>query len=261
MAQWDPGQYLKFAGARLRPALDLLAQIDLEDPRWIVDLGCGTGHISRLLHQRWPRAHVTGVDSSPSMLQQAQHSMPQINWLRQDVRSWRASQPVDLIFSNAALHWLDGHEELLPTLVSQLAPGGVLAVQMPRNFDAPSHRLIAQTVRHGPWRAQLEALLQPGPVATPDEYYRLLESQLQPLQIWQSEYLHALSGPDPVKEWVKGSWLKPFLDALPAPQRPQFESDYAARLRQAYPALHSGVTLYGFRRALSPERRPWTAGE
>ncbi|HEY8709494.1 MAG TPA: trans-aconitate 2-methyltransferase, partial [Burkholderiaceae bacterium] len=147
-----------------------------------------------------------------------------------------------------ALHWLPGHEHLFPALVAQLAPGGVLAVQMPRNFGAPSHTLIADAVRAGPWRARLEPLLRPSPVAAPEFYFDLLAPLVAQVDIWETEYLQVLEGTDPVKEWTKGTWLKQFLDALGEPQRSAFEGDYAARLRIAYPVRADGRTLFPFRR-------------
>jgi trans-aconitate 2-methyltransferase len=245
---WNPDQYLKFAGPRLQPAIDLLARVPCAAPRVIYDLGCGTGNVTQLLVARWPQAAITGVDDSAQMLAKAKAAVPGVNWLRQSLASWRAPAPADLIYSNAALHWLPNHERLFPALVEQLNPGGVLAVQMPRNFSAPSHVLIAETVRNGPWRGRLESLLVPSPVAEPAFYYDVLSAQVARLEIWETEYLQVLSGPDPVKEWTKGTWLKQFLDALAEPQRQAFEDEYAARLRDAYPALPDGNTLFPFRR-------------
>jgi trans-aconitate 2-methyltransferase len=247
-AAWDPEQYLKFADARLQPALDLLARITLPGARDIYDLGCGTGSVTLLLRQRWPEARITGVDNSASMLGQGAVDAPNLRWVRHDLATWQPPAPADLLFSNAALHWIPGHEALLPRLVSYLAPGGVLAIQMPRNFAAPSHMLIGESARAGPWAAQLQPLLRRAPVEEPSWYYGLLEPLVERLALWETEYLQVLRGADPVKEWVKGTWLKPLLDALAEPDRGLFEADYARRLRLAYPALTSGVTLFPFRR-------------
>jgi trans-aconitate 2-methyltransferase len=258
---WDPVQYLRFADARLQPALDLLARIALPDAREIYDLGCGTGNVTRLLRQRWPDARITGVDQSASMLAHSAADAAQLHWVRHDLATWQPPMAADLLFSNAALHWIPQHEELLPRLVSYLAPGGVLAIQMPRNFAAPSHVLIGESARAGAWASRLEPLLRASPVESPSWYYQLLESRVQDLTLWETEYLQALRGPDPVKEWVKGSWLKPLLDALEEPDRALFEAEYARRLRLAYPTLPSGVTLFPFRRLFliarrGPERLP-----
>jgi trans-aconitate 2-methyltransferase len=243
---WDPGQYLKFAQPRLRPALDLLAHIDLERAERVVDLGCGTGHITRLLAERWPHAQVTGVDYAAEMLAHSEASS--IRWVQADLNRWQPSEPVDLIFSNAALHWLANHGELFPRLLDALAPGGVLAVQVPRNFLAPSHTKIHETVLAGPWRSKLEPLIVPPPVAEPQFYYSLLHRASSSLDIWETEYLHVLEGKDAVKEWTKGTWLARFLDALEEPERSEFEADYARRVAAAYPQQPDGKTLFPFRR-------------
>lgn len=245
---WDPAQYLKFAGHRLRPALDLLARVDLDAPGDVYDLGAGAGNVTRLLRARWPEARVTGVDASPEMLAKAAAAAPDIAWTRADLATWRPPRPADLIYSNAALHWLPDHERLFPDLLGAIAPGGVLAVQMPRNFGAPSHTLIAEAARSGPWRDRLEPLLRPVPVAEPAVYHDLLTPRAASVDLWETEYLQILEGPDPVKEWVKGTWLTPLLDALAEPERSAFEARYAALLAGAYPRRPDGRTLFPFRR-------------
>ena len=213
---WNPDQYLRFAEARLRPAHDLLARVDIDAPRHIADLGCGTGNVTGLVHARWPDANLTGVDSSDLMLARARAAMPEVRWVAADVARWTPAVPPDLIVSNAALHWLPDHAHLFPHLFGLLAPGGVLAVQMPGNFASPSHTAIAETVHEGPWRERLEPLLRPEPVASPERYYRMLQPWADAIDIWETHYVHPLRGEDPVTEWVKGAALKPFLDALDA---------------------------------------------
>ena len=244
---WDPAQYLKFADHRLRPAIDLLNRIDAS-PAEIYDLGAGAGNVTRLLKARWPGARITGVDGSKDMLAKAAATAPDIAWQHADLATWSAPSPAGVIYSNAALHWLGGHERLFPALLSALAPGGVLAVQMPRNFGARSHTAIAEAARSGPWRATLEPLLRPVPVAEPAFYYDTLAPHAAALDIWETEYLHVLEGEDPVKEWTKGTWLKPLLDALREPERGAFEARYAELLRPAYPRRADGRTLLPFRR-------------
>jgi trans-aconitate 2-methyltransferase len=245
---WDPAQYLKFAGHRLRPALDLLNRIDLSAPSAVYDLGAGTGNVTRLLRARWPDAAITGVDDSAEMLAKAAAESPDVTWEQADLSTWRPSRPADLIFSNAALHWLPDHAKLFPALLAGLAPGGVLAVQIPRNFSAPSHTSISEAARSGPWRAKLEPLLRPAPVAEPDVYYGLLASMAASLDMWETEYVQILEGDDPVKEWVKGTWLRPLLDALSGHERDDFENAYAALVARAYPKRADGRTLFPFRR-------------
>ena len=245
---WDPAQYLKFADHRLRPAIDLLSRIDIDSPGTVFDLGAGAGNVTRLLGSRWPDARIVGVDDSQEMLAQAKAAAPHIEWQLGNLATWRPEQPADVIYSNAALQWLNGHDRLFPELLATLAPGGVLAVQMPRNLSAPSHLLIAEAARSGTWRAKLEPLLGRPRAAEPDFYYNLLVSSAAAVDIWETEYLQVLEGDNPVKEWTKGSWLRPLLDALDEPERGQFESHYAELVRQAYPQREDGRTLFPFKR-------------
>jgi trans-aconitate 2-methyltransferase len=234
---WNPQQYLKFADHRRRPAIDLLARVALAAPGQVFDLGCGAGNVTRLLRERWPAARIVGVDSSAAMLAKARLEQPNVEWIEADLAAWRPDRPPDLLFSNAALHWLGGHETLFPALVGLLAPGGTLAVQMPRNHAAPSHTGMVEAARGGPWRARLEPVLRPNPVAAPERP-----------DVWEIEYLQVLEGEDAVVEWTKGSALKPLLDALDEPWRGQFLADYRARMRAAYPRRADGTTLFAFRR-------------
>jgi trans-aconitate 2-methyltransferase len=256
---WDPAQYLKFAGPRLRPALDLLQRIDAEAPATVYDLGAGAGNVTRLIAARWPDARIVGIDSSAEMLAKAAAEPPErpatagrpgatIEWRQADLGSWRPDRPADVIYSNAALHWLPEHPRLLASLVGALAPNGVLAVQMPRNFGAPSHTSITDTALEGPWRPVLEPLLNPSPVSPPEFYYDLLAPLAKSLDIWETEYLQVLEGANPVKEWTKGTWLGPLLGALDEPERSRFEAAYGERVAAAYPPRGDGKTLFPFRR-------------
>lgn len=249
MPSWDPNQYLKFSDHRLRPALDLLAQVPLQAPRGIYDLGCGPGTITRLLAERWPGAGVTGIDSSPDMLAKARAEAPGLAFHQADIAHWSPPAPADLLFSNATLHWLDDHQSLLSRLAACLAPGGVLAIQVPCNRDSPSHRLLEQAAGDGPWRARLaEVRAIYRSVESPDAYYRILAPAVRQVDIWETTYLHVLEGDNPVVEWTKGTALRPYLDALAEPERSAFLAGYAARVAAAYPKQPDGRTLLPFRR-------------
>jgi trans-aconitate 2-methyltransferase len=245
---WDPAQYLKFAGPRLRPAIDLLQRIDLDRPALVYDLGAGAGNVTRLLAARWPEARIVGVDSSAEMLGKAAAELPGIEWRQADLASWRPDRQPSIIYSNAALHWLDGHDKLFPALFDALAPQGVLAVQIPRNFGARSHTSITAAALDGPWRAKLEPLLRPAPVEAPEFYYDLLASRAAALDMWETEYLQVLDGDNPVKEWTKGTWLTRYLDVLQGVDQAAFEAAYGERVAKAYPKNPQGQTLFPFRR-------------
>jgi trans-aconitate 2-methyltransferase len=182
------------------------------------------------------------------MLAEAAKIAPGIRWVEGDLRHWVAEPPADLVFSNAALHWLDDHPTLFPHLVAQLEPGGVLAVQMPRNHGAPSHTAMVQAALDGPWRARLEPLLRRAPTAPPDVYHDVLAPLVSRLDVWETEYLHVLEGANPVVEWTKGSALRPLLDALDPSDRADFLAAYARLVATAYPRRPDGRTLFPFRR-------------
>jgi trans-aconitate 2-methyltransferase len=244
---WDPEQYLKFADARRRPALDLLAPLAGRSFGRIVDLGCGAGNITRLLAERWPAAQVTGVDSDPAMLAKAAAGASTIAWQGAEIATWRAPLPPDLIFSNAALHWLDDHPRLLPELIGQLSAGGVLAVQMPANFAAPSHRLLAELAGEADWRLPL-AGVRMGRVLAAAEYHDLLSPRCRHLDLWETTYWQRLDGEDALVEWMKGTTLLPYLARLDADTGERFLAAYRQRLAEAYPTGAAGQTLFPFRR-------------
>ena len=245
---WDPQQYLVFKGPRLQPAIDLLARIPLEAPQTVVDLGCGPGNVTPLLKQRWPNAKVIGLDNSDEMLDQAQSAVPEVHFEKVDVSDWDPNQKFDIIFSNAALQWVAGHEILFKKIVANVAPGGVLAVQMPRNFEAPSHSTMLDIIRGGPWRDLLEPVWVAVPTQAPTFYYSLLDPLARDLEIWETEYVQVLEGDNPVAEYTKGTWLTRFLNPLEEPWRSQFEAEYRTRIAAAYPPQSNGKTLFPFRR-------------
>ncbi len=247
-APWNPKQYLTFAGPRLRPALDLIAHIPIEAPKTIYDLGCGAGNVTEFLRQRWPDAVMTGIDMSPEMLARAKLEVPSINFIEENLATWSPKQPADLVFSNAVLQWIPDHRLLIPKIAAYVARGGVLAVQIPHNDSAPSTLAIKEAARSGPWRDKLQNLERVSPVQDPSTYFKQLANLGCEVDVWETEYHHVLEGDDPVLEWGKGTWLRVLLDNLDEVQREQFEDECRARLKEAYPPLPDGRTLYPFRR-------------
>jgi trans-aconitate 2-methyltransferase len=250
---WDPAEYLKFADERLRPGFDLLARVGDLPAGPIVELGCGTGVHTRAIAGRWPDRAVTGIDSSAEMLAKAAAAPSRIAWRQAEIATWSAPEKAALIFSNATLQWLDDHAALFPHLIRQLVPGGVLAVQMPRNFDAPSHALMRETASEEPWAARLAPLLRHDPVARPEVYYdRLVGHAAGGFDLWEIEYLHCLAGAaggeSPVLAWVRGTALRPLLAPLGDAERDDFARRYDAKLKRAYPRRENGKTLFPFRR-------------
>ncbi|MBV9251249.1 MAG: trans-aconitate 2-methyltransferase [Acetobacteraceae bacterium] len=247
-ATWDPAQYLRFANERLRPALDLLAHVPLASPARVIDFGCGPGNVTALLKQRFPNAEVTGIDGSTAMLGKARTAAPNCRFEQADLATWQPANAPDLIYSNAALHWVGGHETLFPRLVSMLAPGGVLAVQMPAMHDAPLRRLQNEVATQGVWAEHLRGASFARDILSTGEYYDLLRPIVTGLDIWETIYLHVLQGSDPVVEWASGSSLRPFLDKLPREMHAKFRAAYAEAVRPHYPRRVDGSTLLPFRR-------------
>lgn len=247
---WDPAQYHRYAAERSRPFAELLARIGDVDACYVVDLGCGSGELTAQLAQRWPRAEVEGVDSSVEMLAQAQ-ARPGLRFTRADIRDWRPDRPVDVLVSSAALQWVDGHEQVLRSLAGALAAGGWLALQVPGNFAADSHRLLRDLAAR--WVPELA--LRADPVLDPAGYADLLAGAGLRVDAWETTYLQLLPGADPVLEWVKGTALRPVLAALPADRQPGFLTEYGAALRAAYPATAHG-TYFPFRRIFAVGHHP-----
>lgn len=247
-SDWDPQQYLRFSDERLRPALDLLARIPLTAPSRIVDLGCGPGNTAAILRQRFPGAEITGIDGSAAMLEKARVAAPDCRFVQGDFFSWTPVVPVDLIYSNAALHWVDRHATLFPRLLSLLAPGGVLAVQMPAMHREPLRRIPLDIGPHGPWAAALAGVTSAPDPLDPGEYWDLLRQRVAELDLWETIYTHALRGENAVGEWATGSSLRPFLDALPEALRGPFRAGYDAEANRVYPRRADGITLLPFRR-------------
>lgn len=247
-ASWDPAQYLRFTNERLRPALDLLAHVPLATATRVVDLGCGAGNVTTILKQQFPAADVAGIDGSEAMLAKARAAAPDCRFTLGDFATWTPDSPPDLIFSNAALHWVTGHEVLFPRLLSLLAPGGVLAIQMPAMHDAPLRRLQNEIAATGPWADHLGTADYARGLLPTESYYDVLRPHAASLDLWETVYLHVLTGENAVTEWAAGSSLRPFLDKLPPALQASFREAYSAALRPHYPRRPDGTTLLPFRR-------------
>lgn len=248
MHAWDAGQYLRFADERTRPAHDLVGRIELAAPRRIVDLGCGPGNSTAVLRQHWPKAAITGLDSSAELLEAARRDHPGINFELGDIAPWAPNEPFDLVFSNAALQWVGEHERLLPRLMEAVAPGGALAVQMPRNHDFATHRLMRRVAAEGPWRERLLGARDPSPVKPPEFYYDLLAPRSAGFVIWETNYIQTMDGIPAIIDWLRGTGLRPFLARLDAAEQHAFLERYTALLAAAFPAQIDGKVLLPYPR-------------
>jgi trans-aconitate 2-methyltransferase len=254
-AVWDPTQYLLYANERLRPALDLLTQVPLDAPARVVDLGCGPGNVTPILCQRFPQAEIVGVDGSAAMLEKARATVPQCRFELADFFQWQPQEPLDLIYSNAALQWVDRHQTLFPRLLSFLTPAGVLAMQMPAMHDTPLRRIPYDLAATETWAEDLHDVTSAPGILSPVEYWDLLRPHVASLDIWQTTYLHVLNGEHAVTEWAAGSGLRPFLDRLPAERRAAFRQAYSNAARPHYPRRADGTTLLPFHRLFIVARK------
>ncbi|MCB9384530.1 MAG: methyltransferase domain-containing protein [Bryobacterales bacterium] len=243
MPSWNPEQYLKFGDLRTRPARDLAQAVKVGDPRRVADLGCGPGNSTAVCRERWPGAAVVGIDRSDEMIQKARADRPDGDWRVADIAEWsRAAdgERFDVVFSNAALQWVGDHAALFPALLSRLAPGGALAVQMPA-YDNPANRVLREMARE--WKIEAREW-RSHPL---DFYYETLRPHTERLDLWTTEYLQVMADVAAIVEWYKGTALRPYLEAV-GDGRERFLGEFAERLREAYPASPAGGVLFPFGR-------------
>ncbi|MET9336726.1 trans-aconitate 2-methyltransferase [Nonomuraea sp. NPDC003804] len=244
---WDPATYAKYAEERGRPYAELVGRVYADAPDYVVDAGCGSGELTATLAERWPEATVYGFDSSPAMISKARELKTTARFDVADVTLWHPDRPVDVLVSNALLHWVPTHRDLFERWVDDLSVGGWLAFQMPGNFDAPSHVLVRQLCASEAWRDRLGDFERPWPVAEPVEYVDQLSGLGLRVDAWETTYVHILQGERAVLNWISGSALRPIFDRLDAGERQRFLDELAGLLDDAYPARPYG-TLFPFRR-------------
>lgn len=247
---WDPDLYRDFDDHRARPFHDLVARIGAPRtgagaPRRVVDAGCGPGHLTPALAARWPGATVEAFDASPDMVADARRNGVAAELV--DVLDWVPRPDTDVVVSNAVLHWVPSHPELMTRWVAALPSGAWLAVQVPGNFDAPSHVLTREVAAHARWRARI-SLRGAETVHDPAGYADLLTAAGADVDAWETTYLQRLTGEDPVLRWISGTALRPIRDALDDAAYAAFVDDLAPRLRTAYPPSADGSTWFPFRR-------------
>jgi trans-aconitate 2-methyltransferase len=267
IGEWDATAYARFGDERTRPLIDLLARVGSEDPALVADLGCGNGPATLVLAERWRRARLVGVDSSGSMLAAAREldAQARVEWLQADLREWDPAsleQSIDVIVSNATLQWIPNHLALLDRWVSSLADQGWLALQVPGNFDAPSHALMREVAATQPRADELLEAIEVPQVGEPATYVRYLSRLGCQVDAWETTYTHVLpvAVRHPVLTWVSSTGLRPLLALLTEEnERASFLAAYEDRLAEAYPVTAEGV-LFPFRRVFAVAQRSVSAG-
>ncbi|KAJ5601858.1 Trans-aconitate 2-methyltransferase [Penicillium lagena] len=246
---WSAAQYLKFEDERTMPARDLLSRVPLQSPKNIVDLGCGPGNSTAVLESRYPNAHLVGMDSSPDMIRKAKTALPHREFSVGDITSYSPKEPVDLYYSNAVFQWLKREERfsIVRKLMETQPSGGVFALQVPDNLMEPSHVLMRETARNGPWSGTL-ANIDRDTFQSPQEIYDELKPFCSAVNVFHTSYYHALESHEAVIEWVKGTGLRPYLDPLQPEEKEEFLRDYLKRLKAGYPVSVDGKVLLRYPR-------------
>jgi trans-aconitate 2-methyltransferase len=246
---WSAEQYLKFEDERTRPALDLLAQVPLATNGAVYDLGCGPGNSTELLVERFAGATVIGLDSDDTMLATAKKRLPGHEFRKADLAGWVPPQPAALLYANAVFQWVPDHLSVLERLMDHLAPGGVLAVQMPDNLTEPSHALMEETGQDGAWAPTFAGgKIRRAPLPEPGAYFDRLGPKASRVDVWRTHYHHPLKDAAAIVDWVKSTGLRPYLEAAGPDHAPNFAAAYLARLEKAYPAMADGRVLLRFPR-------------
>ncbi len=245
---WDPEVYLTFADDRARPFYDLLGRVGAQQPRRVADLGCGPGNLTLQLARRWPDAAVEGIDSSPEMVAAARERS--VDATVGDLRSWTPQPDTDVALSNAVLHWVPERDELMVRWAEQLAAGAWIAIQMPGNFDTPSHSAIRAVARREPYATTLrDTPFRLGNIVdSPAHYAGLLIDAGCTVEAWETTYIHQLTGEHPVLDWISGTALLPVQERLNDEEYQRFREELIPLLADAYPPRHDGTTFFPFRR-------------
>jgi trans-aconitate 2-methyltransferase len=253
MPTWNPNDYETYLDLRTRPSRDLVQRIPISPAR-ILDLGCGPGNSTAVCAQRWPTALIVGLDSSAEMIESARTNQPNGSWLVGDIGEW-IRQPIgveheiDLIFSSAALQWVEDHARLFPRLMNKLAPGGVFACQMPA-YDAVPNQLMRDMAASERWHYWFpNRRAKEWHSHSLDFYYAILAASAKWLDLWATDYLQIMSNVDDIVEWYKSTGLRPYLECIQdSDQRREFLEEYRSRLSPLYPNSEAGGVPFLFRR-------------
>lgn len=251
---WDPKQYHKFQAERSAPFFDLLSLVEVRPNLKVVDLGCGTGELTRQLADALPNSNVTGLDSSEQMLDAARaasFSGPNLHFEQGDQSQLTGEW--DLIFSNAALHWSENHRELIPDLYRRLNSGGQIAVQVPSNHNHISHQIYRETASEEPFKSILKGFQRYAPVLSIDDYARLFfDGGAASIVAFEKVYAHVLEDSDAVVEWISGTALVPYFERL-GEHKEEFMEVIRRKMRAAMP---ESPVFYPFRRTFFSARKP-----
>ncbi|MCI9143625.1 MAG: methyltransferase domain-containing protein [Lachnospiraceae bacterium] len=248
MSEWNSEQYLKFQNQRTQPAIDLAKRIEINNPKNILDVGCGPGNSTKVLKNVFPNAHILGIDSSENMIKKAREVYSDIAFKVMDITSENQDlENFDIIFSNACLQWIPNHRDFIPRLFSMLSKGGVLAVQIPMNFQEKLFTIMNETVKDDKWDFSSMSI-EPNEMLKQEEYFDILSSLTDHFDIWETVYYHNMPSIDAMVEWIKGTRLRPYLDALNGNDAEKFINEITEKASRAYNRQENGEFIFKFRR-------------
>lgn len=254
--EWDPQQYLEFEHERTQPSIDLVARIPLEDPKTIIDIGCGPGNSTRILRNRWPHADIVGLDKSEKMIERARTDYPGQTWVIGDASKFETDRMYDIVFSNAAIHWIPDHHRLIPRLFQIVREDGILAIQVPANYESPLYKIILNIARSSKWSAFTSGCDRQITYHAAEYYYNELVSLTQEIALWKTTYYHILNSHQDLVAWYKGTAMKPILESLPTDDnREEFEQAVLTECKEQYPPQSDGRILYPFKRLFFTARK------
>lgn len=249
MDQWNPNHYLQFDNERTQAAIDLATRIQLDTPLHIVDLGCGPGNSTAVLHARWLNASITGIDYSMEMIEAAKASHPNHLWEQSDITEWTPTTSPNLIYANAALHWVRDHENLIPKLFNFLTEDGVFAFHIPSHIYPKARQLLFDLSLEPEWQDATQSARDRFTIHPPAFYYDLLSNEAKSIDLWETEYIHVMPSADAIVDWFASTGLRPFLNALSnQTERNNFKQTFRKRINNAYTAQPDGNVLFPFRR-------------
>ncbi|HEY8419482.1 MAG TPA: methyltransferase domain-containing protein [Clostridia bacterium] len=246
---WNSEQYLKFKSERTQPAVDLANRIKTNRSKKILDVGCGPGNSTQVLYEKFPRAYILGIDSSQDMIDAAKKNYPYMDFRLCDASKdlTELDKDFDIVFSNACIQWIPDHERLLKNMIDLLNPEGVLAVQIPMNFNEPIHIIIQELAASPKWKEYFNQKRKSN-VLKPGEYYDILSEISEEFYIWETIYYHTMKSHKDILEWYRGTGLRPYLDALPSDKKAEFENDVMVNLVERYPKQKNGDVIFRFPR-------------
>lgn len=248
MSDWSSEQYLKFKKQRTQPAVDLAERIAADQPKNILDIGCGPGNSTAVLKERFPGADILGVDNSENMIDKAKASYPDLDFRICDITcELDKLDTYDVIFSNACLQWIPNHREFIPAFFGKLNEKGVLAVQIPMNGEEPLFKIMSKVIAEPRWNFS-DMNIEINETLLPEEYFDILSSCTESFDIWETVYYHRMPSIEAMVEWVKGTRLRPYINALDKSNAKLLENEIAERAAEIYGKQKNGEIIFKFRR-------------